>query len=134
MRIGDLAEVRSKNAGPFWITFDLFCGDAERHSRLAGMLTVRQFAALLRVDPQTVRMFSIPDLAVLKFSVPRPVPQGDARDRDLHGAAWAALLAESELSEDGPDIPAPEGAGDVAENGRSCWMEGASAGAKHRCM
>ncbi|MFN3525510.1 MAG: DUF4387 family protein [Paracoccus sp. (in: a-proteobacteria)] len=30
----------------------------------------------------------------MKFSLPRPVVQGAAADRDMHGAQYAALLEE----------------------------------------
>ena len=97
-RIADVAlKVRSKNAGPFWITIDVFCGDDRAYSRLAGALSAEHVAGLLRQRPEDVRRFELPELSVLKFSFPRPVVQGHRLDRDMHGAQWAVLLAESAL-------------------------------------
>ena len=89
--------VRSKNAGPFWVTLDVFCGSQDRFQHVAAVLGTARVAALFRADPTTVRRFEIPDLAVVKFSLPRPVIQGNREDRDMHGASWAVLLAELEI-------------------------------------
>lgn len=98
MTLGDLVlKVRSKNAGPFWVTIDIFCGDAARFQRLSGGLRSEDVAALYQVAPETLKRFDIPDLSVIKFSLPRPVVQGSAADRDMHGAQYAALLAEMPL-------------------------------------
>lgn len=97
-RLGEIAvKVRSKNAGPFWVTIDVFCGDAERFARVSAALDTRAVAALYRQPVEALRRFDIADLAVVKFSFPRPVVQGSAADRDMHGAQWAHLLAEAEI-------------------------------------
>lgn len=97
--IGDVADkVRSKNAGPFWLTVDVFCGDAARFDRIVAGLSTDRVAAAFDVDASTLKRFDIADLHVVKFSLPRPTIQGDIRDRDMHGAGWAPLVAEMELS------------------------------------
>ena len=90
-------KIRSKNAGPFWVTIDIFCGSTERFRYLNGVLDTGRVASLFQADPDTVRRFEIAELAVIKFSLPRPVVQGHRRDRDMHGAGWAVLLAEFEV-------------------------------------
>ena len=40
----------------------------------------------------------------MKFSFPRPVPQGSRGDRDMHGAQWAMLLAEAEFGDPGGSV------------------------------
>ena len=90
-------KVRSKNAGPFWVTLDVFCGSPDRFLLVAGELGTARVAALFRSDPANVKRFEIPDLGVVKFSLPRPVVQGNREDRDMHGAGWAVLLAELEI-------------------------------------
>ena len=96
--LGDVAlKVRSKNAGPFWITIDIFCGGPEAYMSVRDGLSTPAVAALFRQPVQLVRRFDMPDLAVVKFSFPRPVVQGAADDRDMHGAAFATILAEMEL-------------------------------------
>lgn len=95
MKLGDLVlKVRSKNAGPFWVTIDVFCDQPEVFDRLSGGLATDRVAALYQVAPETLKRFDIADLRVIKFSLPRPVVQGSAADRDMHGAQYAALLEE----------------------------------------
>ncbi|MEV4319516.1 DUF4387 domain-containing protein [Actinocrispum sp. NPDC049592] len=94
--LGDLAhEVRSKNAGPFWVTMELFMRDAEGYRIAAdeSFLNERVIAELYRVEQTTVRMFRIPSLNVVKISFPRPVSQGSLRDRDIHAGQHHVPLA-----------------------------------------
>lgn len=88
-----VTKVRSKNAGPFWLTIDIFCGSADAYARVARDLTTGQIAAVFQTDSQTIRRFDVPDLNVVKFSLPRPTVQGAVGDRDMHGASWAVLVA-----------------------------------------
>lgn len=85
--IGDVAElVRSKNAGPFWQTLDVFCDDQASYERIAadGVLTPERVAAVYRVDPAHVRVFRLPAIRVVKVSFPRRVASGSVGDRDIH--------------------------------------------------
>lgn len=94
--LADLAiEVRSKNAGPFWVTMELFLRDADGYRIAAdeSFLDEGVIARLYRVDAATVRMFRIPSLNVVKISFPRPVPQGSLRDRDVHAGQHHVPLA-----------------------------------------
>ena len=97
-RLGEVVlKVRTKNAGPFWLTIDIFCGSAAAFAAVSAGLTTARVVALYATPGQLVKRFEIPDLAVIKFSLPRPVVQGSRSDRDMHGAGWAVLLAEAEL-------------------------------------
>ncbi len=92
--VGAIAEkVRSKNAGPFWVTVDIFCGSEAAYRRLSAGLDTARAAAALGTETQLLRRFDIPDLNVVKLSLPRPAVQGTAADRDMHGAGWAVLVA-----------------------------------------
>ncbi len=94
-KVGDIAlKVRSKNAGPFWLTVDVFCGGPDAYARLNAVLDAARIAAVFGVNTQTLKRFEFPDLHVIKFSLPRPHIQGSAQDADMHGAAWASLVAE----------------------------------------
>ncbi|MFN7224973.1 MAG: DUF4387 family protein [Paracoccaceae bacterium] len=90
-------KVRSKNAGPFWVTIDVFCGTAEAYEAILTRLHTADVARLYGTPLQLVKRFDIADLHVIKFSLPRPVVQGSAPDRDMHGAQWAYLLDEMPL-------------------------------------
>jgi hypothetical protein len=98
MRLGDqVLKVRSKNAGPFWVTIDVFCGTAAAFAKVSAGLQTEAVAALYGCPLHLVKRFDIADLSVIKFSIPRPVVQGSARDRDMHGAQWGILLEEADL-------------------------------------
>lgn len=88
-------EVRSKNAGPFWMTIDLFVNDAEHYRTIAdpSFLDEQRVADLYGIDPGGVRIFRLPALNVVKISFPRPVSQGSLRDRDMHAGQHHVPLA-----------------------------------------
>ncbi|MHA6761440.1 DUF4387 domain-containing protein [Streptacidiphilus sp. PAMC 29251] len=94
--LADVAEqVRSKNAGPFWITFDVFLRDAEDYQRVAAshVTDPEVIAALYAVPHASVRVFLLPHLNAVKISFPRPVTQGSPQDRDMHaGQQYVPLL------------------------------------------
>ena len=89
---GLVPKIRSKNAGPFWLTIDLFCDQPDVFERVSSGLSSDAVAAALQVDPAVLKRFDIADLHVVKFSVPRPQIQGTRYDRDMHGASFAYLL------------------------------------------
>ncbi len=91
-------KIRSKNAGPFWLTIDIFCRDRDDFQRVSEGLSTERVAALFSVAPDALKRFDLDDLNVVKFSLPRPEIQGTRRDRDMHGAAWAILLEEIDIS------------------------------------
>ena len=91
-------KVRSKNAGPFWLTVDVFCGSPEAFARVRDTLASADVARVLGVRGQDLKRFDIENLNVVKFSCPRPQTQGAQDDRDMHGASWANLVAELKLT------------------------------------
>ena len=100
--VADLAlEVRSKNAGPFWVTMELFMRDAAGYAVVAepGYLDGPVIAQLYGVAAESIRIFRIPDLNVVKISFPRPVAQGSLRDRDIHAGQHHVPLALYPLPE-----------------------------------
>jgi hypothetical protein len=94
--LADIAEqVRSKNAGPFWITFDVFLRTAEDYRRAADspLTDPAVIAATYAVPQPSVRVFLLPHLHAVKISFPRPVTQGSPADRDMHaGQQYVPLL------------------------------------------
>ena len=92
-----VSRIRSKNAGPFWITIDIFCGKKEIYKDVCMNLDNSKIANLLRVKGQDLKRFNIEQLNVIKFSFPRKIPQGHILDRDMHGAQIAVLLSEMEF-------------------------------------
>ncbi|RLJ59502.1 uncharacterized protein DUF4387 [Litoreibacter meonggei] len=97
-KLSDIAvKVRSKNAGPFWLTVDIFCGTPEVFSQVCASVTSARIAEVLKADPAVVDRYEMASLNVLKLSLPRPAIQGTREDRDMHGASFAALVAELDV-------------------------------------
>ena len=99
-KIADVcSHVRSKNAGPFWITLDLFFADEESFVRYsdAPALGAKAVAELYGIDAAQMKRFSVPSLLVVKLSYPRSMPQGGAIERDMHGGQQYARLLDIEL-------------------------------------
>lgn len=94
-KLSDIAiKIRSKNAGPFWLTIDIFCDGKDAFNKVCQLADSERVASALGASVQELKRFEIGDLHVLKFSLPRPEIQGTRFDRDMHGASYANLLAE----------------------------------------
>jgi hypothetical protein len=92
--LGDLAlEVRSKNAGPFWMTLEAFMPNDLAYSIADTLITPELIADLYHVAPASLQIFRIPELRVVKVSFPRPVVQGSLHDRDMHAGQHHVPLA-----------------------------------------
>ena len=90
-------KIRSKNAGPFWVTIDIFCGSKVVFDEVRVRLDSLRIINLFQINGQTLKRFEIESLNVIKFSFPRQIIQGDILDRDMHGAQLAVLLSEMDL-------------------------------------
>ncbi len=92
--------VRSKNAGPFWVTIDIFCDEKSAYDKLSSSVSLgpESIGRLYQIDPSTVRMFPMEDLKVLKISFPRPTVAGAFRDRDAHAGQYFVPLLSLEIS------------------------------------
>ncbi|MCX5535836.1 DUF4387 domain-containing protein [Streptomyces sp. NBC_00006] len=83
------AVIRSKNAGPYEITFDVMFNEPSRyaHVRDSGVLNAAGLSALFNVAEKDVRtcVFFEPALA-FKFTIVRGGAQGSVGERDTFGA------------------------------------------------
>ncbi|MBL1437496.1 MAG: DUF4387 family protein [Rhodobacteraceae bacterium] len=94
MRLRDFAhKIRSKNAGPFWVSIEVFY----ENKVVFEALTVNLKTEVVNVSPQSIKRFEIEDLDVIKFSFPRSVAQGSRFDRGMHGVQFAHVLAGLEI-------------------------------------
>ena len=101
MKLGELARlIRSKNAGPFELTFDIIFDDAASFERVraSGALTRELIARLYRLPVEQVKFFVVPDALAFKASIPRPFFQSDIRDGDNHGGQQYAPLIDIEIA------------------------------------
>lgn len=98
--LGELAQlIRSKNAGPFVLTFDIMFATDEEFERVraSGVISADAFAKLYGFDRDKVRYFECPNARAFKLSVPRPTFQGELGDSDMHGGQQYAPLVGLEV-------------------------------------
>jgi len=82
------AIIRSKNAGPYRLTFDvLFRDDASFEAvRASGAITRETVARAYGVDPARVSsLFVVPEGRAIKVTLLRPAGQGESGDPDMYG-------------------------------------------------
>ena len=91
--------IRSKNAGPFELTFDIMFDDAATYERVkrSGALTREVIAGLYSLPHDDVKFFFCDHARAIKASIPRPHFQGDPRDSDSHGGQQYAPLMGIEI-------------------------------------
>jgi hypothetical protein len=87
--------VRAKNAGPFWMTLDVFLPSDEVYERVcaSGVADPRVIGELYKTPAEGVRIFRQPALRAIKITFPRSVVQGSFTDRDMHSGQQHVLLA-----------------------------------------
>jgi len=91
--------IRSKNAGPFELTFDIMFEDAATYERVkrSGALSREAVAASYGLPPGQVKFFFCDNALAVKASIPRPAAQGDLADADGHGGQQYAPLMDIEV-------------------------------------
>lgn len=91
--------IRSKNAGPFWLTFDVVARDQSAYQRIVAsdVLNAELFARLYGVASEDVLIVHHDRAEAVKISFPRPVRQGDVADSDSYGGQFYALLIDLDV-------------------------------------
>lgn len=91
--------IRSKNAGPFWVTIDLFFDGPENYRRYADspVLGPELMQRLYGADPRQVRKYPVPNLHMVKISYARTNVQGGEVERDMHCGQQFVRLLDIEL-------------------------------------
>jgi hypothetical protein len=98
--LGDLARlIRSKNAGPFMLTFDVMFSDEETYRKVLRLkvLTKEVFCKIYHVPEKDVLFFEHDDAKAIKISIPRPYVQCDKDDGDVYGGQQHAPLVEIKI-------------------------------------
>ena len=92
--------IRSKNAGPFELTFDVMFDDDATYQRVkcSGAVTREVVARCYGIAPEDVKFFFCDRALAIKASIPRPYFQGDLRDSDGHGGQQYAPLMDIEIA------------------------------------
>jgi hypothetical protein len=104
-RLRDYAGIiRSKNAGPYRLTFDILFRDEDsfRAVRDSNAVTRETVALAYGVSPSQVSsLFVVPEGRAIKVTLIRPVGQGERGDSDMYGCQQHVPLM---------DLPVPPGA------------------------
>lgn len=99
-KLGNLAKlIRSKNAGPFMLTFDIMFEDDDVYQRVlaAKVLTKSTFASIYQVVEEDVLFFEHDAAKAIKISIPRPYVQCDLDDGDAYGGQQHGPLVDLEI-------------------------------------
>ncbi|MGB0751338.1 MAG: DUF4387 domain-containing protein [Gammaproteobacteria bacterium] len=96
--LGDIASIiRSKNAGPFIVTFDIFFDDEKTFEavKAAGLINRASVCERYGVSDNELLGFDFYSFArAIKFSLRRPVSAGGPSDSDVYGAQQHAPLVD----------------------------------------
>ena len=87
-RLQDLAAViKSKNAGPFMITFDVILKDRESYERVWPLFTAENICRWYPIQRERlVSIVPFPNACAIKFTILRKVSSGDIGDTSLYGS------------------------------------------------
>ncbi|HYE68127.1 MAG TPA: DUF4387 family protein [Anaerovoracaceae bacterium] len=99
-KLKDVARyVKSKNAGPFWGTIEIYCYTNEDYEEIKSSknISAKKVAELYDVEESMVKSFYVDNINVIKFSFPRRIPQGHKYENDMHFGQQYIILAETEL-------------------------------------
>ncbi len=90
---------KSKNAGPFQITFDIMFEDLDTFDKVrrSGSLTPQVIARLYGVSPDDVLFTEYPPALAYKATINRRIPSGAIGDTDIYGAQQHAPLLDIDI-------------------------------------
>jgi len=91
--------IRSKNAGPFELTFDVIFNDHPTYEKVrdAGVLNREWFAKTYRLAPEVVSIINYDAASAIKITIPRPAISGDIDDTDVFGGQQYGPLVDLEV-------------------------------------
>ena len=91
--------IRSKNAGPFELTFDIIFKDHATYEKVrdARLINVDWFAHTYRLSPEDVVIINYDAASAIKITIPRPAISGDINDSDVFGGQQYGPLVNLEL-------------------------------------
>ncbi len=91
--------IRSKNAGPWELTFDVIFKDDEMYRKVRNAKTINAewFAKTYRLTPEVVTIINYDAASAIKITIPRPVISGDIDDTDVFGGQQYGPLVELEV-------------------------------------
>ena len=93
--------IRSKNSGPFELTFDVIFKDHATYEKVrdAKIINAAWFAKTYRLTPEVVSVINYDAASAIKVTIPRPVISGDIDDTDVFGGQQYGPLVDLEIPE-----------------------------------
>ena len=95
-KLTDITDIiRSKNAGPFELTFDLMFQTDAWYSRVAeaGVIDQALIGALYKIPPEDVLgIVNFAPAKAIKITIRRPISSGSLGETDVYGAQQHAPL------------------------------------------
>ncbi len=92
--------IRSKNAGPFELTFDVMFDDEDVYERVkaSGVFDAELFMRLYKVSrEQVIAVHAFDPALTLKATIARAISSGTTGDSDVFGAQQHAPLLDVEI-------------------------------------
>ena len=89
-KLKDIASViRSKNSGPYELTFDVIFKDLEMYQRVkvAKSINEKEFALLYNIpESDIISLVYFDPAKAVKITIVRPMPSGSLGETDVYGA------------------------------------------------
>jgi len=102
MKLFDCADViRSKNSGPFELTFDIIFKEQSTFERFrdANIMTKQVFAKLYGINEADITgIIAFAPAKAIKITMRRPLASGDLGENDVYGAQQHAPLLDFEFT------------------------------------
>ncbi len=91
--------IRSKNSGPFELTFDVIFRDRAGYEKVrdAKIISAEWFARTYRLAPEVVSIINYDAANAIKITIPRPAISGDIDDTDVFGGQQYGPLVDIEV-------------------------------------
>jgi hypothetical protein len=87
-RLGDLCSlIRSKNAGPFYLTFDIMFNDQANYDQVkkSNIISKSLVSTLYKLEEGKIQLVFHDAAQAIKISIPRPIFQCEPGDSDCYG-------------------------------------------------
>ena len=92
--------IRSKNSGPFELTFDIIFKDRATYEKVRDIKLINAdwFAKTYRLKPEVVAIINYDAASAIKITIPRSVMSGDPADTDIDGKQQHAPLLDIDIA------------------------------------
>lgn len=91
--------IRSKNSGPFELTFDVIFKDRASYERVrdAKLINAEWFARTYGLTREVVAIINYDAANAIKITIPRPTVSGDIDDTDVFGGQQHGPLVDVDV-------------------------------------